>query len=568
MSEESRIKVKSTRLERPVKASIGGIGGTLSSARHEITTIIESTCGSFKTVLDFTVLTKVTHEIPSIPYTNLVWPIPPQLQLADPHYNIPGRIDMIIGAGIFYKLLKGGRFNIPNSNISLVETVFGWIVTGLATKTDSSDSPNVTCNMTTVADIQQQLQKFWQIEEVEERTILTSDEKRCEQYYNKTTVRDNLGRYMVKLPKHPDWEQMIGHSKSTALRRFASLEKKLEGNEQLRVQYNTFMEEYISLGHMSLATNDSDSSTNYFLPHHPVIKEASTTTKLRVVFDGSAVTTTGKSLNDALLVGPVVQDDLLNLVIRFRKFPVVLIADIEKMYRQVLVHPDDRSLQQILWRFSKDEPIQSYKLNTVTYGLAPSSYLATRTLLKLAEDEGEAFPLAAHAIKNQLYVDDLIAGADDVAGAIQLRDELNALLEKGGFKFRKWCSNLLPVLDGLSPELLGTKSSKCFDIDETINTLGIRWEPQADRFGFSVPDNIKAEPYTKRNILSAIAKLYDPLGLIAPVIVQAKILMQSLWVVASDWDEEIPDHLQKMHPRLRTGPVFTSEPKTATAMFQ
>ncbi|XP_065083901.1 uncharacterized protein LOC135706259 [Ochlerotatus camptorhynchus] len=237
---------------------------------------------------------------------------------------------------------------------------------------------------------------------------------------------------------------MIGESKPTALRRFTMLEGRFASKPELKTNYDSFMEEYLSLGHMRLVQGNEPSDVPaYYLPHHPIIKEASTTTKTRVVFDGSSKTTSGFSLNDALCVGPVIQDDLLTLVIRFRKFIVAVIADIAKMYRQVLIHPDDALLQRIIWRFSSSYHLSIYELLTFTYGLAPSSFLATRTLQQLANDEGHSYPLGKIALQKSFYVDDFIGGADSVPEAIQLRNELTELLAKGGFSIRKWTSNKL-----------------------------------------------------------------------------------------------------------------------------
>ncbi|XP_062703696.1 uncharacterized protein LOC134286141 [Aedes albopictus] len=338
---------------------------------------------------------------------------------------------------------------------------------------------------------------------------------------------------------------MIGLSKAFATRRLRSLEQRLSKDESVKKQYHDFLHEYITLGHMAAVQEaEEDDAKACYLPHHPVLKESSSTTKVRVVFDGSAKTSSGHSLNDSLLVGPVVQDDLLSLILRFRKFPVALVADIEKMYRQVSMHPQDRPLQRILWRFHASEPIQTYELGTVTYGLAPSSFLATRTLLQLVEDEGCPFPKASAAIKKNVYVDDLIGGADSTEEAIQLREELGDLLQKCGFRFRKWCSNSLPVLAGLSPDELGMQSSMKFDPDESIKTLGIRWEPEADVFRFDFSVTVKDQPPTKRLILSAIAQLYDPLGVISPVVVEAKVLMQNLWLQTLGWDDVVSPDLQ------------------------
>ncbi|XP_062538947.1 uncharacterized protein LOC134207243 [Armigeres subalbatus] len=303
---------------------------------------------------------------------------------------------------------------------------------------------------------------------------------------------------------------MIGASKSSAIRRFKWLEQKLAKDDNIRTQYHDFLREYVALDHMAPVQDDGENISKVcYLPHHPIVKESSSTTEVRI---------------------------------RFRKFPIAQVADIEKMYRQISMNPADRSLQRILWRFDASEPIQAYELGTVTYGLAPSSFLATRTLLQLVEDEGIPFPNASTAIKKNVYVDDLIAGANSIEAAIQLRGELSNLLQKGGFRFRKWCSNALPVLADLPPELLGTQHSMKFDPEESIKTLGIRWEPEADVFRFDVAVTVQNQRPTKRTILSAIAQLYDPLGIISPVVVSAKILMQNLWLLALGWDDEVsPD---------------------------
>uniref|UniRef100_A0A182PWX4 DUF5641 domain-containing protein n=1 Tax=Anopheles epiroticus TaxID=199890 RepID=A0A182PWX4_9DIPT len=149
-------------------------------------------------------------------------------------------------------------------------------------------------------------------------------------------------------------------------------------------------------------------------------------------------------------------------------------------------------------------------------------------------------------------MDDLIAGSDSIDGAIQLRKELSTLVQRGGFTFRKWCSNSLSVLADLPPNLLGTKSALRFDTKETITTLGISWEPESDAFCFNISNGMQSEPETKRSILSSIAQLFDPLGIISPVTVTAKIIMQSLWRLKLNWDETVPDGIQKKWRQFRT----------------
>ncbi|XP_055615114.1 uncharacterized protein LOC129761420 [Toxorhynchites rutilus septentrionalis] len=187
------------------------------------------------------------------------------------------------------------------------------------------------------------------------------------------------------------------------------------------------------------------------------------------------------------------------------------------MYRQVLVHPEDTPLQRILWRFSRQVPVQTYELLTVTYGIAPSSFLATRTLKQLAADEGTSYPLGRPALEKGFYVDDFIGGAHSVEEAIRLRTELSELLAKGGLELRKWTSNHLEVLHGLHDDQIGTQSSLQFGPNETVKTLGIGWEPEAGFLRFDSLIEPNSDPWTKRSILSTIARLFDPMGLIAPV---------------------------------------------------
>jgi hypothetical protein len=137
------------------------------------------------------------------------------------------------------------------------------------------------------------------------------------------------------------------------------------------------MKEYEDLGHMEPVKSQEGKNTCYFLPHYPVFKENSSTTKTRVVIDGGAKTSNGLSPNDILKVGPTVQQNLYSIVLQFRTHKVCFTDDITKMYRQVVVHPEDRDLQRILWRYSSEEPIQEYRLTTVTYGTSSAPFLAT-----------------------------------------------------------------------------------------------------------------------------------------------------------------------------------------------
>ncbi|XP_032690610.1 uncharacterized protein LOC116853592 [Odontomachus brunneus] len=238
------------------------------------------------------------------------------------------------------------------------------------------------------------LERFWEIENCNTyvRPIMSETEQKCEEIFELTTVRDNNGRFVVCLPIREDAEP-LGESRGIAENRLRQLERRFKSNPSLREEYNKFMREYETLGHMSQVRDDEDrpNSQTVYLPHHCVVKESSSTTQYRAVFDASSKITSGRSLNDILMIGPTIQNSLIEIMIRFRMHKIALTGDIKKMYRQVIIDPQDRDYQRILWRYSLDEPIREYRLNTVTYGEPSPSYLAIKCICKLAEIGDHAY---------------------------------------------------------------------------------------------------------------------------------------------------------------------------------
>lgn len=169
--------------------------------------------------------------------------------------------------------------------------------------------------------------------------------------------------------------------------------KRFSKNPGLKEDCVKFMNEYLELGHMEEVPEENVESPQFYLPHHCVFKQSSTTANMRVVFDGSCKSSNGVSLNSILMVGPVVQPDLISIVLRFRSFMIAMLADIAKMHRCVDVHPKDRNLHRIVCRNTTDDYVKDYRLTTVTYSTASASFLATRCLNQLAVESQQEFPL-------------------------------------------------------------------------------------------------------------------------------------------------------------------------------
>ncbi|XP_041785566.1 uncharacterized protein LOC121600845 [Anopheles merus] len=530
-----------------VDITLIGAGQSATPVRKSMRTTVSSRTSPYAINVEFLIVEKLIADLPAHDVSTSGWKLPPHIMFADPHFEKSAPIDIILGARHYHTFFVSGAQYKMSSNLPvLMESVFGWVVSGSASTSQPATSNTFhTSSVVCMVSLEESIERFWKVEELQVNDGYSPEDRKCEQFYKDTTQRDKAGRYLVCLPKQADFDDKLGLSKAAALRRFSLLERRLERDQKVKAAYHDFMREYLELGHMSRIKNPSDDERAYYLPHHPVFKAASSTTKVRVVFDGSAKTSTGFSLNDALCVGPVVQDDLLDIILRFRTYKVAVVGDIAKMYRQVLLHPNDRKFVRICFRFSPHSPIEYFELNTATYGLAPSSFLATRTLLQLANDEGDSCPNASAALKTNFYVDDFIGGADSIENARQLRIELSQLLAKGGFELRKWTSNQLEVLAGLNADQIGTQSARQFLPHETVKALGVSWEPEHDVLSFESAISSDVSIPTKRSILSNVARMFDPLGLISPIVIRAKMMMQELWLQKAGWDEYVPDTICK-----------------------
>ena len=341
----------------------------------------------------------------------------------------------------------------------------------------------------------------------------------------------------MRIPLKQD-SDLLGDSFKRAERCFLSLERRNKGRPEYFNLYKDFMREYRTLGHMSQVASES-MCNGYYIPHHGVLREDSTTTKLRVVFNASSPTTSGLSSNDLQMIGPTVQDDILSILLRFRQHRYILAADVEKMYRQIIVHPNDRYLQQIVWRDDVTEPMMTYTLNTVTYGTASAPYLATRCLRQVGLDCRD--PEISQIILHDFYVDDLLTGSDNLEYAKFIRKRVVSELSGACMPLRKWKSNV--------PELMSDTTTSSHNLNigssEPSKTLGLGWLTQSDELCFPTGPSPPFE-FTKREMLSVISQIYDPLGLLAPCVIRMKMLLQRLWLQKLAWDEKLPSDIKNI----------------------
>ena len=478
-------------------------------------------------------------------------------ELADPNFHTAKHIDVLIGMVHYPHLVLHERAQVDN--LWLMHTVFGWAVTGRPSKYQAKkrepvvlsaapttfDGPGLyrdrdylvaALNDNAVEDFA----RFWEVEEPPESSQpnYTVEQTLTVQHYEETTTYDPDGRPVVRLP-FKEGATPLGHSKAQAVRRFLSMERRFIQDPIFHQKYKEFIKEFLDMGHLEVVPPDLPEPPDhkcFYLPHHGVLKDSSTTTKLRVVFDGSAKTSTGQSLNEALMTGPRTQQEIFKIMVRFRFHAVGLAADVAKMYRQIGLAPEDRDYQRLIWRDDPNGSLSVLRLTRVIYGIRSSAFHAVYALQKAADDIEYWFSLK-RAIRDDFYVDDFLGGASSVKEAKALQSQIVKTLAKIQMPIRKWSSNSQELLDSIPPEDREEATVEVARNECGIKTLGVGWNTKRDVFSFVVPRALKDHPVltdlpaglkiTRRKLLAAIATVFDPLGWLAPLTVRMKILFNN-----------------------------------------
>ena len=540
ISEECVQRLQLKRLKSEI--IINGIGCSSKSTTRGKTdlTIVDENSISYD--VSAFILPRLTAAIPSSPLKVPELIKFPNIKLSDPNFAKPSNIDIIIGIDLYEQVIGNERTKVCDG-IYARKTVFEWTICG------SKPGKSVTTVSSFQSSVDFDLKQFWELEEIPKGRQFSKEEEACEQHFvNTTKYQDN--RFTVKLPFKQDCQ--LGESLDQANRRFNSLEKRLDSDPELKSRYKSFIDQFVETGHMEeVPANETrcEDSKSFYLPHHCVFKHYSTTTNLRVVFDGSAKTSTGRSLNDTLMIGPTVQDDLYSIIMRFRVVPVALSADIEKMYRQVALDVPDKDFHRIIWRERKDIPVRIFRMTRVTYGIASSSFQSNRCLKEVSKRTCN--PNVQHHLEHSFYVDDFLGGANSVEDARKLIADLQSELLKYGFPLRKWVSSCSTLIKELPDELRETTNEcEILSDDYKIKALGIIWKPNLDIICFK-RDLPAVTVLTKRSLLSATAKLYDPMGWLSPIIIVFKILLQQIWLTGVKWDKLVPEPIKQQQQFLQ-----------------
>ena len=367
------------------------------------------------------------------------------------------------------------------------------------------------------------------------------------------------GTYVMPLLFKPE-ARMLRNNCHIAAKRLFNLERTLAKDPNLKELYTKEIQALFDRGDARYLREDEiETPVAFYLPHRPVVRMDKETSKIRPVFDASAKNQDGISLNTEILQTPVLHPPLTGILLRFRRNLIALIGDVSKMFLRMKLHPEHERYQRFLWRPDPEGPVKHAVIIKMAFGLADSPFKALRGVQKLVEKYRHLYPDAARELARNLYVDDLLSGCDDETDALRLYQQCVELLSKASLPMKKWCTSSSKVMRQIPSADRGEIGNVLLtghlqDEAETdggskpsATALGVEWDVKRDELHYTgfAQMNLPTSHCTKRSIVSAVASFFDPLGLISPFVVSAKILIQQLWKQALDWDEQVPRDVEE-----------------------
>lgn len=484
-------------------------------------------------------------------------------------------IDILIGCDYYFDIVNNEMIRGEKGSPVAVGSKFGYIVSGPVGREDTIDETSMVHLITEAYQLPvsksphignnddnliETLRTFWDTESI---GITNHDtESPEENKFLREVSFDKLGgRYQVGLP----WKAEVlpqSNGYLTCVRRLRQLHFHLKKDKCLLNDYDSVIKQQLDCGIIEAVPEDDDNSAgSYYLPHHGVIREDKETTKLRVVFDGSAKPSDDSpSINECLEKGPNLVPNLLDTVLKFRSHPIGIVADIEKAFHQIQILPDDRRMLRFLWFDDVAEPvpeIREFQFCRLVFGLTPSPAVLASVIQHHLTTHKETNPEMVSLLNDSFYVDDFAGGAKTDDDAVEVYQRSQEIMKDGGFTLRKWMSNSKKFRETVAkneeqqlfkntnkPSI--NQESDCVtsssSSNEIVKVLGLHWNVDSDEFQFDPTELIEYAltlPPTKRSVLKLSAKIFDPIGILAPFTVNLKCLFQTLCVDNVNWDTEL-----------------------------
>ena len=470
------------------------------------------------------------------------------MKLADPDIaNNQRQIEMLVGADYYYNIVHPGYHR--EGTLILLPTKQGYAVTGsYAAPSRETQVEVITVLRLAVSPLDKyvmtpdletpcpnDLNRLWDLDNIGiSSTELDNSSKHVLTAYEETVTYDPLNsQYIVQLPWNGNKDKLPSNY-GMAMGRLRGLQKQFCNDPQYCRDYSTVIADQERRGFIERVDSDACGGPIHYLAHHGVKKD-SPTTPIRVVYDCSAKThDRSYSLNDCLHTGPSLVSDLAQILLRFRHGKFAWIADIEKAFLMLRLHTEDRDCTRFLWPRDPMDPesgVVIYRFAVVLFGATCSQFLLNATILRHIADAALQ-PELRQEIRRGLYIDNLQGSGNDERELLHKYWIVQNLFAKAHLNLREWATNSRLLHDQVVADGLAAR-------DSTVKFLGLKWDVNQDSLSFSFQP-VSHETWTKRHCLSLTAQLFDPLGLLLPVTIRARLFLQQLWRLRLDWDHPLP----------------------------
>ncbi|XP_047986686.1 uncharacterized protein LOC125226671 [Leguminivora glycinivorella] len=457
-------------------------------------------------------------------------------------------VDVLIGNDYFGAILTGGKIQV-SEDFWLLDTDFGWVPSGKLTIEEKSEALSVVtycqchtpnCPYFNEPDLPLRnidVRFLWSLENlgITDSPKATRQEEAV-RHFNET-VQYQEGRYLVKWPwieYPPDLPSNFG----LALGRLKSILKRLD--LPLVNEYDSILKGQLDLGIIEVVARGPDLDRDHpvhYLAHHMVKQDG----KGRIVYDASAKVTGQKSLNECLYSGPSMLEDLTALLLKFRTKRYGILADVEKAFLQVALQEDDRDVTRFLWlkdttKEATEDNLLYLRFCRVPFGVVASPFLLTATIRHYISTTNKAL---LEKVADKCYVDNLVTGADDLQEAKQIYEQTRTTFEQLSMNMRDWISNNRSFMDVIPEHHRSVKHGQ-------VKVLGLMWNVKEDTLKLNVTeDHFSTDPpiNTKRKVLRALARVYDPCGFVCPLMLSMKLIFQNICERKCKWDTELPTEL-------------------------
>lgn len=433
-------------------------------------------------------------------------------------------IGLLIGSDYLGSIITDRLVYLDN-NLMAVNTNLGWTIQGPIEIQTTTSTMNVSCFS------KANLSDLWSVEllgikEPYEKRINREMETEILSVFNNNISVNAQGRYEVPLV----WKEgrpELHTNYEVACKRLETTTRKLKSTGNLN-SYNKVLQDWKKDGIIEEVT-ENRTDMGHYLPHQIVIKPSSTTTKVRPVFDASTKDRNGWSLNDCINKGVNMIELLPKLLIQFRKGTFGVVSDIRQAFLQISITERDRDYLKFLWyeNIEMCDKIVTLRHKRVVFGITCSPFLLSATIKHHLEKCTGACKKTADKLKESFYVDNCVTSFDTINELKTFITESKAIMSNSKFDLRGWVT---------APHRI--------DNTVTVSVLGLTWNTLEDSLhcNMNINETIP-EKITKRNVMSIVQHVFDPLGFVCPVTLIPKLIMQKVWEQKINWDKEIPIEL-------------------------